>query len=176
MGATLITPSSRLISYCCCNRAGGFAREACFVSKCKQSFYHTLFYNKNYHHNHLQHIKRSKTSNPSSSPLIINYTPSYSSSIYSREEYNTLKWRSESIVDRNSVHSRKKISVLKISAEVCGLIFLLWEITCEKTPYVLQNKRHTRPAPHALWHHGKLVFCSKTKNYINDNIRRDPCH
>ncbi len=63
---------------------------------------------KNCHHHHLRHIKHSKTSNSSRSCLDINYniSPSYSSSIYSREEYNTLKWRSECIVYGKSVHNR----------------------------------------------------------------------
>ncbi len=61
-------------------------------------------------------------------------SPSYSSSISSRGEYNTLKWRSESKVYGNSIHMCKKISTLKISAEACSLIFLLWEITCKKMP------------------------------------------
>ncbi len=40
--------------------------------------------------------------------LYYNISPSYSSSNYSREEYNTLKWRSESIVYGNSVHNCKR--------------------------------------------------------------------
>ncbi len=28
----------------------GFAREACFISKCKQSFQHRISYKNNYHH------------------------------------------------------------------------------------------------------------------------------
>ncbi len=88
-----------------------------------------------------------------------NISPSYSSSIYSREEYNTLKWGSESLFYRNSVHNHKKISPLKISGKACGLIFLLWEITCKKIPpYLLRNKCRVRPTPHALWHHGKSVY------------------
>ncbi len=69
-----------------------------------------------------------------------------------------LKWRSESIVNGNSVHNRKKISVLKISAEERGLIFLLWEITCKKYPVIFYETSIAH-GPHVLWCHRKLVYC-----------------
>ncbi len=51
----------------------------------------------------------------------------------------------------NSIHNRKKISNLKISAEASRLIFLLWEIACKKMPpYLLRNKRHAQSTLHAL--------------------------
>ncbi len=85
--------------------------------------------------------------------LYYNISPSYSSSIYSKGEW------SESIVYGNSIRNRKKISTLKISAEACSLIFLLWGITYKKIPpYLLRNKRHAQPALHALWCHGKSVY------------------
>ncbi len=74
--------------------------------------------------------------------LYYNISPSYSSSVYSRGEYNTLKWRSKSIVYGNSLHNRRKVSTLKISAEACSLIFLLWEIICKKMPPYLLRNRH----------------------------------
>ncbi len=114
-----------------------------------------------------------------------NISPSYSSSVYSRGEYNTVKWRSESIVHGNSAHNCKKISILKISAEAYSLIFLLWKITCKKRNLLLQNKRHMRPAPHVLWHHGKSLYCETTfqagfspkimKNYIITLTDRERC-
>ncbi len=61
--------------------------------------------------------------------------------VYSRGKYNTLKWKSESIVYGNSIHNRKKISTLKISAEVCSLIFLLWEIAYKKNASLSSMKQ-----------------------------------
>ncbi len=79
--------------------------------------------------------------------LYYNNSPSYSSSIYSIEEYNTLKWRSESIVYGNSVHKRKKISVLKIFAEMCDLIFLFWEVTCKNNTSLFSTKQASCVVP-----------------------------
>ncbi len=51
----------------------------------------------------------------------------------------------------NSIHNPKKITTLKISAEACSLILLLWEITCKKMPpYLLRKKRHVQPALHTV--------------------------
>ncbi len=54
-----------------------------------------------------------------------------------------------------------KISTLKISAEVCGLIFLLWEITCKKNASLSSTKQAARTARHArfvtLWEIGLLL-------------------
>ncbi len=103
---------------------------------------------------------------------IPNISPSYSSSIYSRGEYNTLKWRSESIVYGSSIHNCKKISTLKISVEACSLIFLLWGITCKKMPpYLLRNKWHAQPALHALWRHRKLVYSEIWSKYFLSFMR-----
>ncbi len=45
-----------------------------------------------------------------------------------------------------SVRNRKKISILKICAEACGLIFLLWEITCKKNTSLSSTKQVSRVA------------------------------
>ncbi len=79
---------------------------------------------------------------PQSPPdrLYYNISPSHSSSVYSRGEYKTLKRRSESIVYGNSIHNRKKINTLMISAKACSLIFFLWEITRKKDASLSSTK------------------------------------
>ncbi len=54
-----------------------------------------------------------------------NISPSYSSSIYSRDEYNTLKWRSESIVYGNNVYNHKKNKHLEDICRSVQFHFLL---------------------------------------------------